>query len=77
MSRRGILRPAMRALRPAAIALGTATAAGAAIGALQGQRGDSPCHGGAGRAALTGAGVYAAGGATTIAGSMLVIRFLF
>lgn len=66
-----------RALRPAAIALGTATAAGAAIGALQGQRGDSPCLGGAGRGALTGAGVYAAGGATTIAGSMLVIRFLF
>jgi len=51
--------------------------AGAAIGAVQGQRSDSPCNGGPGRAALTGAGVYAAGGATTIAGSMLAIRFLF
>lgn len=66
-----------RALRPAAIALGTATATGAAIGALQGQRADSRCHGGAGSGALTGAAVYAAGGATTITGSMLVVRFLF
>lgn len=66
-----------RALRPAAITLGTVAATGAAIGAMQGQRADSPCNGGPGSGALTGAGVYAAGGATTIAGSMLVIRFLF
>lgn len=66
-----------RALRPAAITLGTVAMTGAAIGAVQGQRSDSPCNGGPGRAALTGAGVYAAGGATTIAGSMLAIRFLF
>lgn len=66
-----------RALRPVAITLGTVAATGAAIGAIQGQRADSPCRGGAGSAALTGAGVYVTGGATTIAGSMLAIRFLF
>lgn len=66
-----------RALRPAAITLGTVAATGAAIGAVQGQRANSPCTGGPGSGALTGAGIYAAGGATTIAGSMLVIRFLF
>lgn len=66
-----------RDVRPAVVALGAVAVTGAVIGGVQGQRSPSPCTGGIAGGAATGAGAYAAGGATTVLGTMLVARFLF
>ena len=65
-----------RAIKPVAIALGTVAATGAVIGAVQGGRHDERCSG-IGGGAATGTAVYAASGATTLVGSLLIVRFLF
>lgn len=76
--RRAAPRPwSWRDVRPALVALGGVAATGALVGGVQGSRAPSPCAGGTGGGALQGAGVYAAGGVTTVAGSLLVVRFLF
>lgn len=66
-----------RDVRPAAVALGAVAVTGAVIGGVQGNRSPSPCSGGVAGGMATGAGTYAAGGATTVLGTMLVVRFLF
>ena len=65
-----------RDVRRAVVALGAVAATGGAIGAIQGSRPAARCSG-IGGGAATGAGVYAASGATTIVGSLLVVRLLF
>lgn len=66
-----------RDVRPAVVALGGVAAAGAVIGGIQGGRARASCDANVGGAAALGSGVYGAGGLTAMAGSLLVVRFLF
>lgn len=66
----------LRDLRPALEFTGAMATVGAGIGATQGSRYPAKC-GGVGGGALRGAEVYGVGPLATIAGGMLVVRFLF
>jgi len=66
-----------RDVRPAVVALGGVAATGALIGGVQGSRAATPCDGGVGGGLAQGGGVYALGGLSTVAGTLLAVRFLF
>ena len=66
-----------RDVRPTVTAIGSIAVGGALVGASQGMRSGTDCGGGVAGGAARGAGVYGAGAATSLIGSLLVVRFLF